>query len=176
MSTIFTKNLKCKLSREEVEQRAARMADVESDIRSVEEHRKSVVADLNGRKKALDSELATLGRQVREHAEYRDVECSMRPDYEAGIMETVRLDTEERVDVRKLYDSERQEQLPLKEAVAAEPAPVANLLGAVAMANGVVGPMTLPEAGGVLGQIEAQERARREREADAPPLAEPAAG
>jgi hypothetical protein len=170
MSTI-TRNLKCLLNREEVETRAARMADVESDLRQIEEHRKSVVADLNGRKKALDAELASLGRQVREHAEYRDVECTMEPDYGAGIMETIRLDTGERIDVRKLYDSEMQPELPLKVAeespegrqdVAKESPGLAQIEAQEAARTGVAGPLTLPEAAAALF--------------DAPPLADPAAG
>jgi hypothetical protein len=165
--TTLTRNLKCLLSREEVESRAARMADVESDLRQIEEHRKSVVADLNGRKKALDAELASLGRQVREHAEYRDVECAMEPDYEAKIMETIRLDTGERIDVRKLYDSEMQPELPLKVAsdgtpqdeCSDTPSGLAQIEAQEAARAGVAGPLTLPEAAAAL--------------ADDPPLADP---
>jgi hypothetical protein len=130
------------------------MADVESDIRSVEEQRKSVVADLNGRKKALDAELASLGRQVREHAEYRDVECSLEPDYEAKIMETIRLDTGERVEVRKLYDSEMQAELPLK---VAEESPE--------------GRQEVAEESPGLAQIEAQEKLRLVPDDEPPPSA-----
>lgn len=52
-----------------------------------------------------------LDRQLRSGTEDRDVECELRFDFDAGIVRTVRLDTDEVVSERDVTDEERQSTL-----------------------------------------------------------------
>jgi len=106
-----TRNLKCDLTEEEWAERSNKLAEVERDMRALEKQRKQVASDLKARKDAFDGQLGALAAQVRERAEFRDVDC--RIDYDGDEVLVVRADTETVVERRKALPAELQEELPI---------------------------------------------------------------
>jgi hypothetical protein len=59
----------------------------------------------------LEIEKHVLSNTVNNGFEYRDVQVEERPNHEKKVVETFRLDTGDRVDVRAMREDEMQEEL-----------------------------------------------------------------
>ena len=64
-----------------------------------------------GRRADIAWQWIELKAEVRSGREYREVECRLEPDFKAGIMQIVRVDTGEFVRSRPLRTDERQPPL-----------------------------------------------------------------
>lgn len=100
--------LRCDLSDAEIQQRGADAARLVTQIDALDEERRLAASDYRDQIKAKEGELRQLSREICERAVHRDVLCESRPDYAAGVMETVRLDTSELVRSRPLSYDERK--------------------------------------------------------------------
>lgn len=111
----FTRELKCALTREEVEERAQEAASVlerrdqrEAELKEEAKRWKNVIAQ-------LDVEFRMLSSEVRNKATTRSVECERVYDYDAKKVTEFRRDTGEVLHVRNMAESECQKDLDLGE-------------------------------------------------------------
>lgn len=103
--------LLCALGEDELRQRGADAARLVSQIDQLDEQRRLAASDYRDRIKELRGKLRELSQAVRERQEERAVPCETEPNYAAGLMVTVRLDTGEIIRSRPLTSSERQGHL-----------------------------------------------------------------
>ncbi len=87
-----TRNLKCDLTAEEVRSRAEQVADIVGKREEVERDKKSANDMHKNQIQTHDADIAELSKQVREKAEYRDVDCEWQRDEEFAKMELIRTD------------------------------------------------------------------------------------
>lgn len=96
--------------------------------------KKTMTDEISGEIKGIEGAISVLVGQIRTRSERREVSCEEIADYEAEIVNVVRQDTKQVVEVRALMQHERQRPLPLKgidggkakQDPAAAPAAVAN--------------------------------------------------
>lgn len=106
-----TEELRCPLTGEELAERGADAARLCVAIENLEEERKLASREFREQIAVRKKELRAVVAQIRERVEERLVPCESRPDYEAGVMQTARLDTGEIVRTRTLSYAERQGRL-----------------------------------------------------------------
>lgn len=104
----FRQNLRCKLSPENLAEKSDRMAHVIGERENLIAEAKSATAHLKAQIKEKDAEIGKLSAQIRDKAEYREVDCERRFLYRTGKIVEVRLDTEEETYERALTLAERQ--------------------------------------------------------------------
>lgn len=80
------------------------------------------LAKANEELKALDEQAAKFSEVVTNRHEVREVECRWRPNFAAGEMEKVRLDTNRIVSTRPMEPSERQKEMELADVTPIRPA------------------------------------------------------
>jgi hypothetical protein len=119
----FRSRLRVLLSKESVAERADRMAHVIGERENLVAQAKAATAHLKAQIKEKDAEIGALSAQIRDKAEYAEVECERRHHYRTGKIVEVRLDTEETTFERAMTFSERQLELPAKEAAKPKKAP-----------------------------------------------------
>lgn len=106
-----TRTLPVKLDSFEIDELATRMAQAWREAREKEdelkEHKNKVKAEIG----ELYAEHDHLAAVVRERQEDREVECLDQYDYVLGMIITVRKDTGEKVDERRMSEEERQTNL-----------------------------------------------------------------
>lgn len=107
-----TQNLPCNLTLEELDHRRDRVANLVRDHIKMEQERKDVAKDYGRRVKMLDEQVAHVAQEIRERAEYREVEVKREKDFATGWENTIRVDTGEVVSQRPLLPSEHQMDLP----------------------------------------------------------------
>lgn len=112
----FRSNLRVMLSPEALAEKSDRMAHVIGEKENLVAEAKSATAHLKAQIKEKDAEIGKLSAQIRDKAEYREVECERRYHYRTGKIVEVRLDTDEVTFERAMTFSERQLDLPAKEA------------------------------------------------------------
>jgi hypothetical protein len=110
-----TEELMVQLTRDEVEARAARMAQVEGELERHTAREGEVKATLKADRSRLEAERGRLAGVVRNRSELRPVEVRALADFKAGVVREIRQDTLEEVRARALSDAERQGQLRLHE-------------------------------------------------------------
>jgi hypothetical protein len=109
----FRMNLPVALTREEVEERADRAAQMlkNLDMRGDEFKQQ---AQANRRELArLEADLREVSAEVRERKSYRDVIIERRFDWMAGTVTEIRTDTGEQLNHRTMTEDEAQKALPL---------------------------------------------------------------
>lgn len=107
--------LLCALDDDELRQRGADAARIVSQLDQLDEQRRLAASDFRDRMKELRSKLREISAAVRERQEERMVACETEPNYAAGLMVTVRLDSGEVIRSRPLTSEERQGHLfPLR--------------------------------------------------------------
>lgn len=112
---IKTQKLPVKLTQAEMEIRAQELATAEATLSGSEMALEHEVERTKAAKKSIENDIAThraevgrLARVVRERREDRDVIVTEAPDYDRGVIETVRVDTGEVIGTRGMTDLERQ--------------------------------------------------------------------
>jgi hypothetical protein len=116
----FHARLRVVLSKEEVAEKADRMAHVIGERENLVAQAKAATAHLKAQIKEKDAEIGSLSAQIRDKAEYGEVECERRHMYRTGKIVEVRLDNDEVTFERAMTFSERQLELPKKEAAKAK--------------------------------------------------------
>ncbi len=111
----FKQSLRVQLTREQVAERADRAAQVlqsrdekEDEMKAAQKHAKSIIEQ-------LEAELRTLSHEVRTRSIYTPVPCTRTHDYAEGIVYTVREDTSEIIDTRRMTEEEAQRELPFED-------------------------------------------------------------
>jgi hypothetical protein len=113
---IYSSQLRCELTTEEVAQRANRSATLIAERDAKEQEQKAAAKHAKGVIESIDAEIRTLSGEVRSRATYRPVQCERRYVYKSGRMVETRLDTSEVITDRRLTDAERQLHLPFTES------------------------------------------------------------
>lgn len=105
------RNLPCKLTDEELNSRRDRLAQLVRELALEEQAKKDTAALHADRIKVLERDVFQVADEIRDRAEYRQVVVKREKDFEAGIEQTIRVDTHEVVDVRALGPNEKQAEL-----------------------------------------------------------------
>lgn len=110
----FNLSLPVELTNDELLDRGARLAQLNSDIADHQAHAESVKKDLKARESALESDRARIASIVRQKREPREIACERIHDYDAGDQYDLRTDTGEVVNgtVRKLTPDDLQLLVP----------------------------------------------------------------
>ena len=108
------KNLPCDLTREEVAVYSEELAKITSMQAEIEEEKKEVLSDFTAKLNKCIADGRVLARKITTRKEDRHIECDLDFDYTKGLVYTVRTDTGQTIDQRKLTDDERQERLDLE--------------------------------------------------------------
>jgi len=111
----ITKELKCRLTDEEVLAAADDVQRLLSLIESIESDKKSYVSEAKSRIDKLTAELKVQCKLVQEKMAWRSVECEEIVDYDNDEYTITRLDTNEDVEKRPLTPLERQMTLPVQD-------------------------------------------------------------
>ena len=108
------KELRCKLTDEELLERGQALARALEQRQKREADGKAFAANVKSDIEQYKKEGLRLTSHIAEKSEWRKVECDEVHDFEAGTVSVVRLDTGEVVSERRMWDEERQEDLPLE--------------------------------------------------------------
>lgn len=107
----FQRNLRCKLTQEELTDRSQRAAHLlgerdhkDEELKAASKHGRAQIAE-------LDAELRRVSSEVRDGATYREVRCERRYVFRTGMIQEVRMDTEEVIAERAMTERERQMEL-----------------------------------------------------------------
>lgn len=104
----FRENLRCPLTKEEIEARADKAANLVENMDNLDNdmkaHQKAKKAELE----RVAAEHRHLSNEVRTKATYRDIDCERIFDYDEGKVREVRLDTGEELSCREMSDREKQ--------------------------------------------------------------------
>jgi hypothetical protein len=111
----IVRNLECKLSKKEWEDRAKRLAQIPQEIEREQDRIATLKTESKARLGKLEEDSAVLAAAVRERVEYRDVRCEEQRLDELCEFRTVRLDTQEVISSRPMTSAELQAELPLEE-------------------------------------------------------------
>lgn len=106
-----SRNLPCRLSLEEWNDRAKQLAEAVQNVATEERRQTDVKAGLKARLAELQSKQSVLADVVQRREESRDLVCDQLAYVERGIVEIVRRDTGEVIETRPLQDHERQQAL-----------------------------------------------------------------
>lgn len=120
-----TLDLPCRLTEAELIDRGQSLAATREQYRDVQQAAKDAAKEFRDRLATIEAELDRLAEIVRERHEPRPVRCELRPDYQRGVVDTVRLDTGEVASSRALTEAERQGWLPGAQSEAARELAVA---------------------------------------------------
>lgn len=119
MSTVIREHremsLTCKLTSQEVREKAPTMAEGIGELVNMEDEKKLIADSWKKRIDTKTAEVKRLARQVRTETEERPVGVVDEFRFVTGEVVTVRTDTQEAISRRKMKDSERQDLLPLAE-------------------------------------------------------------
>lgn len=105
---ITMRRLPVKLSPSELQACSDALAGVVQAYDELKDEAKAVAKDLKERLEALGAKRASLASIVERRQEVRAVECREAPNFERNVVEIVRLDTGELVDIRELTAEDRQ--------------------------------------------------------------------
>ena len=113
-----SRNVPCRLTHEEWNDRANDLAQAVQDLQTEERRQTDVKAGLKARLAELQSRQSTLADVVARREESRDIVCDQMAYPDRGIVEVIRRDTGEICETRPLDDNERQMVLKLERAEA----------------------------------------------------------
>jgi hypothetical protein len=109
----LTETLKCELTREEVEEAAAKLAQAIDARNGLEDQRKAAQEQFKASIAGKEADITKFTGLVRNKYEFRQVQCEERFEYDTGEVLKVRLDTGEIWNRRKMLPGELQQALPL---------------------------------------------------------------
>ena len=103
--------LPVELTPDEVRAKGVELAARVDEMYAIDVERKEAAAAIRERRADVEAQVIELKGEVRSGREYREVECRLEPDFQAGVMQIVRVDTGEFVRSRPLSPDERQPAL-----------------------------------------------------------------
>lgn len=117
---MLTKRLPVKLTDEELRLRGENLAAFEKQIGELEAEKKSSNDNFKSKIEACELEIERLVTQITERQELRDVQIEEIKDWDNQQVRTIRVDTQETVDVRPMTPNELSRPLPFGEERAAK--------------------------------------------------------
>ncbi|HZV47855.1 MAG TPA: hypothetical protein VFG06_11000 [Thermodesulfovibrionales bacterium] len=108
MRETIVQTLPCILTREELEERARKLAAANQATGELEKDKKQVGDQFKARQSALESSILMLSGQITTGKEYRPTECEWEFDWTEGVKSLRRTDTMEEIEHKKIAESERQ--------------------------------------------------------------------
>lgn len=112
---VINKSLPCKLTNDELLVYGSELASTVQDIKSEEDRQVSVKQEMKARITKLESERTILSSKIGRKEEDRDVDVEPCYDYNKNMYIERRLDTDEIIFERALFDDERQEEMNIEE-------------------------------------------------------------
>ena len=106
------REVKVSLSKAQVDERGRILAQRSAELEELQEAAKASTAEWKGKTDAARLGMTKLARSIREGHELIEVDCEERYDDRRGLVNLVRLDTEELVDERAQTAAERQQVIP----------------------------------------------------------------
>jgi hypothetical protein len=106
----FRRQLPCKLTTEESARYGQMLSSKVRERELTDETRKSVAAEYGAKIKMITAEISRVAAALEKNEELRPIDCYKV--FHAGTMQTIRVDTNEVVEVRPATDAERQAPLP----------------------------------------------------------------
>lgn len=112
-SITTVRHLCCELTHDELLDRGQKLAYHLSEIARIDSELASFKSQIKSRLDMANAKVQDYQQQVAEKAEWRDVECRDDYDYEAKLVRSFRLDTDEQIGSRQMTGDELQGVLPL---------------------------------------------------------------
>jgi len=106
-----TRSLKCKLTNKQLDERRDKLAEHVEKLRGLESEKKSASAKFKELIERTEIDMVEVAIEIRERAEYRDVEIASEKDFKRGVEEVTRQDTGEIIQTRVLRPDELQGEL-----------------------------------------------------------------
>lgn len=106
-----TRNLPCALTPTEMDQRRDRLAMLHQEKDQLEQEKSDAAKAFNDKLKTMETEMSQLAREIREKAEYRDIEVKWVRDFNQKTKDLIRADTGEVVDSEALGPDEMQVEM-----------------------------------------------------------------
>lgn len=108
------RNLPCKLTDEELLDRADQLSVVVQETSAEESRQTDVKTQMKAKLTELDARKTRLAITIGRKEEYRDIEVESIADIQAGTVTDYRTDTGEAIGTRPMTEHERQSNLPLE--------------------------------------------------------------
>jgi len=105
-----TQTLLCKLTRDEVAQKAKQLSEKILENAKKERELENTTTNIKAEISSIEADIALLTDKVFGETEYRLVEVRVEYDFEKGVKSFVRLDTGEIFNTDKISDAERQQE------------------------------------------------------------------
>ena len=99
-------DLKCELTREELLEAGAKMADAAQRIAELESALASYKAQNKSEMEVEKAQTERLSDKIRRKYEYRPIKCLVEKDYQAGRVTVFRTDTGDVIEARPMTDDE----------------------------------------------------------------------
>jgi hypothetical protein len=109
----FTRKLFCPLTSEELQARGSELATKMEEREQIEAELAEVKQTFKGRLEGVGNLISELKQIVLERRERREIECFNHMDFENDVVVTLRTDTNQEVDRRRMTAEERQSFLPM---------------------------------------------------------------
>ena len=106
-----TLNCKYTFSEEEKRDIAEKLANKTHELDGVEAEKKSVMSSFKDRIEGVQLEIKTAARLYQDGYEYRNIECEVDRDFDAGEVKYIRTDTGEVARTKKITMAERQRRI-----------------------------------------------------------------
>jgi hypothetical protein len=107
----FVRELPVMLSQEELVAKGDEVAKLHRKASELRIKKKQMTDEISGEIKGAEGAISVLVGHIRTRTENREIRCEERVDWEAGIANTIRLDTDEIISKRALLPEERQKTL-----------------------------------------------------------------
>ena len=108
---VETKTLRVKLTTEEIVQAGDDLADVIGDAVALEDELEGLKKHFKGRLTEIENKITQQRTKVHDKWEYRKVDCVEIKNNTTGQVVSIRMDTDEIIDERKMTADERQGHL-----------------------------------------------------------------
>lgn len=112
--------LPIKLTKDQILERASKAANLVAQRADLESEKSAKNRDYSEKFKEIRGEMSKLSKSVASGEEYQNVKCEVRRSYLEKRVITIRKDTFEIVDDRKMYENEMQGDLPFPADVTPE--------------------------------------------------------
>ena len=109
--TYITKQLPVEMTADQLVIKGRQLADLNAQVRDIRLEKQAKTAEYNGLLKALEQEIQTATTVIRKGTVDKDVKCEERVDPDRGVVELIRLDTGEVVEMREATHADLQREL-----------------------------------------------------------------
>lgn len=106
------KSLKVNLTDDELLAYGIQLADSQDEKQRFTDELTEIKSRFKSEIDAVDSKINNIASIIRSKYQYRTVACDKTLNFKKGTVTIVRTDTGEEIEVRDIYDSERQKEIP----------------------------------------------------------------